>query len=123
MYQISSGFNERTRSVGKLLCHRLLMGATGGLAANQIISWVSSYALRLGYFTACPAALPERVGGEMNAVLLQMLLFMLLGMGINTGIFTLRRLRGRGLFRLLCGASAACASIFSAIVLVVCVFS
>lgn len=58
------------------------LGAAIGLALNQIICYVVSAALRLGYCMLFPAALPERVGGEMNAALCQMLLFMLLGMGV-----------------------------------------
>ncbi|MDD3334974.1 MAG: hypothetical protein PHI98_05585 [Eubacteriales bacterium] len=58
------------------------IGAAIGLAANQIISYIVSSALHLGYYMAYPAALPEYVGGEMNAVALQMIGFALLGAGI-----------------------------------------
>ena len=41
-----------------------LIGMTAGIAANELVGILISYALRLGYFMPYPASLPERVGGE-----------------------------------------------------------
>lgn len=56
-----------------------LNGLTAGVAANAIALWGFSQALRLGYCAPCLMSLPEKVGGEMNAALLQMIAAGLLG--------------------------------------------
>ncbi len=70
-----------------------LMGIVSGLAANQLVCFLTSKALRLGYYAACPAWLPEMAGGEMNAVLLQMALFALVGVCTSFLFFNTRHLR------------------------------
>ncbi|MCE5342472.1 MAG: hypothetical protein LLF96_02635 [Eubacteriales bacterium] len=60
-----------------------LIGASVGIALGYLAAIVVSYQLRLGYFMATLAALPERVGGEMNAVLFQTAICALLGAGVN----------------------------------------
>ena len=57
------------------------IGASMGLAANQIVSYAVSAVLRLGYYMPYPATLPERLGGEMKAVAAQMIASALLGAG------------------------------------------
>lgn len=47
------------------------IGFTAGIAADYIAAMIVSFVLKLGYFMPCLASLPEKVGGEMNAVLLQ----------------------------------------------------
>jgi len=69
-----------------------LIGIVSGLAANQLVCFVASKALRLGYYAACPAWLPERVGGEMNAVLLQMILFSMIGIIVTLLVFKIRNM-------------------------------
>lgn len=59
------------------------IGFLVGIALNEIIAVVASYWLRLEYYMPCLASLPEQVGGEMNAVVLQMLVFGCIGMGIG----------------------------------------
>ncbi|MDD3882607.1 MAG: hypothetical protein PHI27_10170 [Eubacteriales bacterium] len=54
-----------------------------GIALNEVIAVITSYRLRLGYFMPCLASLPEQVGGEMNAVVLQMLICGTLGLAIG----------------------------------------
>lgn len=71
----------------KSLIKSILTGASCGLAANQAACFLVSKALRLGYYAACPAWLPEKVGGEMNAVLLQMALFALNGILVSFLVF------------------------------------
>ena len=69
------------------------IGIAFGLAANQLVCFLASKALRLGYYASCPAWLPEKVGGELNAVLLQMVLFALIGVCISFLVFNMRSLR------------------------------
>ena len=66
----------------KLLFHEVV-GLLAGVALNMIIAIALSYALRLGYFMPYPAMLPERVGGEMNAVLITALLCGWAGGGVG----------------------------------------
>ena len=56
-----------------------LNGVLIGIAFNYIIAVILSYTLRLGYLMPYPALLPENVGGEMNAVLVTMLIGVLRG--------------------------------------------
>lgn len=72
----------------------LLVSALAGLGVNQLVCYIASAALRLGYYAACPASLPEQVGGEMNAVLLQMAVFALAGALAGLGLCLVRRKRG-----------------------------
>lgn len=58
---------------------RFAIGFLTGVVANQVVALAVSYALKLGYYMPCIASLPERVGGELNAVLLQMLVCGMLG--------------------------------------------
>ena len=82
-----------------------LIGALAGVATNYLAAIALSYALRLGYFAPCLASLPERVGGEMNAVLLQLALCALLGAGVGAGAHILRQSKGRPQRRLLLAAA------------------
>ena len=50
-----------------------LNGILIGIAFNYIVAVILSYTLHLGYLMPYPALLPENVGGEMNAVLVTML--------------------------------------------------
>ena len=77
----------------KSLIKSILMGTISGLAANQLVCLLVSKALHLGYYAACPAWLPEKVGGEMNAVLLQMVLFVLIGICVSILVFNTRHMR------------------------------
>lgn len=72
-----------------------LIGALCGIAGNFLVAIIASYALRLGYFMSYPAALPESVGGELNAVLLTMLLCAALGAstGFAIGVARTRALK------------------------------
>lgn len=49
-----------------------------GVALEHIIAIVTSIALNFGYYSPCLVSLPERVGGEVNAVILQTVLCALL---------------------------------------------
>ena len=68
----------------------LLSGAAMGIAVELIVAIIISSALRLGYVMLCPAWLPECVGGEIPATVLQTALFALLG------ILAKRMLNSRG---------------------------
>lgn len=71
-----------------------LTGFTAGIALEYLVAIAVSWALNLGYFMPCLASLPERVGGEINAVLLQTMLCGLAGaaIGVGAALFT----RGKG---------------------------
>lgn len=58
-------------------------GLAAGVAINELIALAASYVLRLGYYMPCLASLPEQVGGELNAVTLQMILCGLVGMTVG----------------------------------------
>jgi len=60
-----------------------LIGMLCGIAGNYMIALIASYVLKLGYFMPYPAAMPESVGGELNAVLFTMLSCAALGIGIG----------------------------------------
>ena len=60
-----------------------LDGAAIGIALEWIIAISVSIMLNLGYVMLSPAWLPEYVGGEINAVLLQTVLFALVGIFIK----------------------------------------
>ncbi len=96
-----------------------LIGAIAGIAADYLAAIAASYALRLGYFTPCLASLPERVGGEMNAVLLQLALCALLGAGIGAGIHILRQHTGRARRKLLLASGAMLGFLMPAVALAV----
>lgn len=55
------------------------LGALAGIAAHQLIALSISYAWHFGYYVPCIASLPENVGGELNAVLVQLIACALLG--------------------------------------------
>lgn len=57
----------------------LLNGAAMGIAIELLAAILLSSALHLGYVMLCPAWLPECVGGEIQATLLQTALCALLG--------------------------------------------
>ena len=50
---------------------RGLIGLIAGVALEHIIAIVTSIILNMGYYSPCLVSLPERVGGEINAVLWQ----------------------------------------------------
>ena len=58
-------------------------GALWGVAIQYIVAIVVSLWLQLGYFLPYIASLPEKVGGEMNAVLWQTAVCALLGAGVS----------------------------------------
>lgn len=60
-----------------------IVGFLAGVALNNILAIILSYALHLGYLMPYPAMLPENVGGEMNAGLIVMLVCGWLGGGIG----------------------------------------
>lgn len=60
-----------------------LDGAAVGIALEWVIALLISMLLNLGYVMFSPAWLPECVGGEINAVLLQTALFALIGILIK----------------------------------------
>ena len=72
------------------LVHNAFLGAVFGMAANYGVAVVASYALGLGYLMPYPAILPERVGGEMNAVLLMLVLCAAIGMAVGIAVGLLR---------------------------------
>ncbi len=59
--------------MAKRMIKATLHGAVAGVALNAVAALTVSYWLRLGYYMPCLASLPEQVGGELNAALLQML--------------------------------------------------
>ena len=67
-----------------------LLGISVGIALNTVLAIAVSYWLQLGYLMPYPAALPEYVGGEINAALLTMVVCGLLGMGFGFAITWLR---------------------------------
>ena len=67
-----------------------LQGMSMGITLNAVLAMAVSYWLQLGYLMPYPAALPEYVGGEMNAALLTMAVSGLLGMGTGLAITWLR---------------------------------
>ena len=58
--------------MGKKLAKRAAIGVAVGVALEHIAALITSIALHLGYYAPCLVSLPERVGGEINAVLWQM---------------------------------------------------
>ena len=60
-----------------------LSGAAFGVAFELIAAIVLSSALHLGYIMLCPAWLPEQVGGEINAVLVQTIFCAGVGMSVK----------------------------------------
>ena len=104
----------------KKLLRYVFYGAVAGIAMNQIASWLISYVLRLGYYMACPASMPERVGGEMNAVLLQMAFFMLVGMGVGLCVYLAPRFKGKASRRVLLTLPTLLASLTPAAALAAC---
>ena len=67
------------KSIGKKLAKRAAIGVAVGVALEHIAALITSIARHLGYYAACLVSLPERVGGEINAVLWQMGRWALLG--------------------------------------------
>lgn len=67
---------------------RGLIGFAVGIAVDYVAAMITSFVLKLGYFMPCLASLPEQVGGEMNAVLLQAMTCGLAGtaVGIATAV-------------------------------------
>ena len=51
---------------------RAAIGLVAGVALEHVLALIISVALNLGYYAPCVVTLPERVGGEINAVLWQM---------------------------------------------------
>ena len=72
---------------------RGLTGFMAGVAVDYIAAIVTSFILKLGYFMPCLAFLPEQVGGEMNAVLLQAMICGLTGAAIGMATAVLRMSR------------------------------
>lgn len=74
----------------KAVIKATINGALIGVAMDFIVSIIISLQLRLGYLMPYPALLPEQVGGEMNAVILQAAVCVLLGGGIGAAWRTMR---------------------------------
>ena len=53
----------------KKMARRGLIGLVAGVALEHVIALVTSIILNMGYYSPCLVSLPERVGGEINAVL------------------------------------------------------
>ena len=66
------------------ILRRGMIGFTAGIAVDYIAAMIVSFVLKLGYFMPCLASLPEKVGGEMNAVLLQAMICGFAGAAIGT---------------------------------------
>lgn len=47
------------------------IGLIAGVALEHVIALLTSIILRMGYYSPCLVSLPERVGGEINAVIWQ----------------------------------------------------
>ena len=75
----------------KSIAKACLIGALAGIAADYLAALFASYMLHLGYFMPCLASLPEQVGGELNAVLLQLLVCVLLGAASGTALMMWHR--------------------------------
>ena len=103
----------------KAFAKHCLIGAISGVATNYLAAITLSYVLRLGYFAPCLASLPEQVGGEMNAVVLQLALCALLGAGIGAGVHILRQRKGHLGPRLLLSAAAMMGFLMPAVALAV----
>ena len=54
------------------MARRGLIGLVAGVALEHVIALMTSIILNMGYYSPCLVSLPERVGGEINAVLWQM---------------------------------------------------
>ena len=68
-----------------------LSGAAAGVALELIAAIALSSALHLGYIMLCPAWLPEQVGGEINAVMMQTAVCAGLGMSVKRMLKWCRR--------------------------------
>ena len=75
---------------------RGIIGFTAGIAVDYIVAMVVSFVLKLGYFMPCLASLPEKVGGEMNAVVLQAMIFGIIGaaIGVVPVFFKMSKVKG-----------------------------
>ena len=51
------------------MARRGLIGLVAGVALEHVIALMTSIILNMGYYSPCLVSLPERVGGEINAVL------------------------------------------------------
>lgn len=98
---------------------RCLTGAAAGIAVDYLAALIASASLHLGYFMPCPSWLPERVGGEMNAVIFQMALCALAGAGVGAARHLLLRRQWRTEKRVLCALAAWLGFLAPALVLCV----
>ena len=85
---------------------RCLTGAAAGIAVDYLAALIASASLHLGYFMPCLPWLPERVGGELNAVVFQMTLCALAGAGIGAAHHLLLKRQWRMGKRVLCAVAA-----------------
>lgn len=76
--------------MAKKLTIAALNGALIGIAISYLTAIGLSLYLQLGYFLPYIASLPEKVGGEMNAVILQTGVCALLGAGVGLAYRLLR---------------------------------
>jgi len=65
------------------ILHKGLLGFLIGIAVQYIAAIGVSLSLRLGYLLPFPASFPERLGGEMNTVLIVTLACGLAGMAVG----------------------------------------
>lgn len=68
--------------MARKLLGRGFIGFLCGVAIDYIVAIIVSCQLELGYFMACLTTLPEMLGGEMNAVILQTFACGLAGFGV-----------------------------------------
>ena len=73
------------------------MGLIVGIALEHVIALATSIGLKMGYYAPCLVSLPERVGGEIKAVLWQTGLCALLCavIGACSVFLEMRRIRPR----------------------------
>lgn len=106
--------------MGKAFGKRCAMGALIGVAADYLAAAAVSCWLNLGYFMPCLAALPEQVGGEMNAVMLQLAVCALLGAGAGAACHILLERRRPIRKNLFCAAAAFAGFLVPAALLAAC---
>lgn len=78
----------------RTLVMTLLHGAAAGIALNSLLCLGASYGLHLGYYAPCFTWFTEQFGGELNAALVQMGVFALLGAALALTYGGLRHLHG-----------------------------
>lgn len=86
-------------------------GGMMGIAAQYILAAALSARLHLGYMMVCIASLPERLGGEMQAIFFQMAVCALLGAGAAVSVCIFKKREWRANIRC---AAASCTMLLCA---------